>query len=199
VNEVVCFLAEHGASGELEEFAAKYRSLIALWEQCPRVEWLLWMLEKLKHRNRRELRLFACWCARSFWPLMGDERSRCALVTSERFARGDATKVELQSAQYAAVKAAKDATLHGDKAAAWAAWIACAAAMHPSLEAAKHVVQRSAMALRETSAQYRTAPWARMVAQQPDRLREIMANPFNSTRADSGYDTRHDALAPWAR
>lgn len=193
MNEVVRFLAEHDASPELEQFASRYRSLSALWENCPRVDWLLWILEVLHHNNRRELRLYACWCARNFWSFM-DERSRAAVTTAERFARNDATKQELNTAQYAAVKAAKEATFKGDKLAAWIAWIACATTMFPSMEAVKHVLQRTGMALREMSSVRQNSAWAHFLSEQTDRLREQIANPFSSTRADTGFDMRSQAL-----
>src|SRR5579864_8781275 len=43
----------------------------------------------------RKLRLFACACARRFWSSLSDDRSRAALVASERFADGQSTFEEL--------------------------------------------------------------------------------------------------------
>lgn len=48
--------------------------------------------------GQRKLRLFACACCRRSWHLLSDERSREAVVLSERYADGRATKEELSAA-----------------------------------------------------------------------------------------------------
>ena len=61
-----------------------------------------------------ELRLWACWCirntsisgGRTVWDLLSDPRSRNAVETAERFARGEATREELAAAWAAAGDAA---------------------------------------------------------------------------------------------
>jgi hypothetical protein len=56
-----------------------------------------------------ELRLWACWCVRQQWHLLHDERSKKALETAERFARGKATRQQLDAARAATWDAAWDA------------------------------------------------------------------------------------------
>jgi hypothetical protein len=56
----------------------------------------------------REIRLYAVWCARQVQHLMTDPRSIAALDVAERFARGEATKVELEAARRDAWSAAAD-------------------------------------------------------------------------------------------
>ena len=61
-----------------------------------------------------ELRLWGCWCirntpisgGRTVWDLLTDPRSRNAVETAERFARGEATRKELAAAWAAARTAA---------------------------------------------------------------------------------------------
>jgi hypothetical protein len=59
-------------------------------------------------RNRvspRKLRLFACACARQFWPLLQDARSRNAVETAEQYAEGKVDLRQLQHVRAAALEA----------------------------------------------------------------------------------------------
>jgi hypothetical protein len=90
----------------------------------------LWCLRAVEGRDR-EIRLFAVWCARQVEHLMTDPRSIAALDVAERFANGQATADELDTAQ----------------AAAWAAWAARAAAWG----AAGAVAEAAAWAARDAA------------------------------------------------
>lgn len=68
----------------------------------------------------REIRLYGVWCARQVQHLMTDQRSIDALNVSERFANGDASIEELDSAR-ASARAAADAAMDSAGAAARAA------------------------------------------------------------------------------
>ncbi len=63
-------------------------------------------VRKIDTWNDKTARLFACWCARQVWDLLTDERSKEAVVVTERFANGDATEEELSAARAAAQDAA---------------------------------------------------------------------------------------------
>ena len=65
----------------------------------------LWALRTVEGFDR-EKRLFAVWCARQVEHLLTDQRSRDALDVADRFARGRATREELDAAAYAAADAA---------------------------------------------------------------------------------------------
>ena len=65
----------------------------------------LWALRAVEGYDR-EIRLYAVWCARRVEHLLTDERSRETLDVAERYARGRATREELDAAAYAAADAA---------------------------------------------------------------------------------------------
>ena len=56
----------------------------------------------------RKLRFFCCQCCRQFWHLLTDDRSRYAIDVSERFAEGEATEEERQSAEILSRQAIQD-------------------------------------------------------------------------------------------
>ena len=102
----------------------------------------LWCLRAVDG-HKREIRLFAVWCARQVQHMMDDRRSVSALDVAERHANGQATDAELaaagaaaQAAAGAAAQAAARADALADaRAAAWAA--ARAAARAAALDAAR--------------------------------------------------------------
>jgi len=120
-------------------FALKHATMAAVWDACPRVEWLSWMLDILEVRRLpSDTRLFATWCVRNTplfdgrttWDLLTDPRSRAAVEVAERFARGEATGDELTAARFGAELAVPAATesagpstekRRAARAAAWAA------------------------------------------------------------------------------
>ena len=68
----------------------------------------LWALRAVQGYDH-EKRLYAVWCARQVEHLLIDQRSLNALEVAERFARGRATREELDAAGAAATAAARDA------------------------------------------------------------------------------------------
>jgi len=112
-------------------FADQHKSLKAAWEACARPDWMLWLLDAVKHEDDKTYRLFACWCVRNtpladgrkVWVLLTDKRSRDAVEVAERFAVGEATREELATAWVAARVAARDAARASARDAARdAAW-----------------------------------------------------------------------------
>jgi hypothetical protein len=96
-------------------------------------DWLLWVATRPGVLTDRELRLFAVFCARQVEHLLTDQRSKDAIDTAEKFAKGEATYEELAAAEAAARVAAwaadRDALRAAARVAAWdAAWAAAWAA-----------------------------------------------------------------------
>ena len=89
----------------------------------------------------REASMYAFWCVRQVWHLLTDERSRTAVVTAEKYARGEATQEELAAARAAAwdaAGAAGGAAWDAARYAAWdAAWEAYGAAGGAAWDAAR--------------------------------------------------------------
>ena len=114
------FCNEHCACDPGREWAlANCADMNEVWQKA-KPEWLIWVAIQPGVLTDRELRLFACWCARQVWHLLTDERSHNAVEVAERFARGEATRDELYDAWDAARTAARTAA----RDAADAAWTA---------------------------------------------------------------------------
>jgi hypothetical protein len=100
-----------------------------------------WLLVYTSGATDRILREHACWCARQALALVKnpDPQSIQAIEVAERYARGEATKEELNIAR----KAADDAAWHvnttvyaANAAAVWTAHYAAKAAAHAAADAA---------------------------------------------------------------
>ena len=123
-----CDLHDACADGREWAIGTGLTTMADLWKRedmCP--EWREWIATRPGVLTDRELRLYACWCARQVWYLLTDERSRTAVEVSERHAMGAATAEELADASAAAAAAARPASPARAAWAAWAAWAACAA------------------------------------------------------------------------
>jgi hypothetical protein len=68
------------------------------WTGCGDVGRMLSFLWAGGHLSERKQRLFACACARRLWPLLGDGRNRRAVEVAERYADGEAGRIELEAA-----------------------------------------------------------------------------------------------------
>jgi len=123
-----------GACDEAREWAKTVPSLKDAWTACPRADWMFWALREIGFADDRKYRLYACACVRgtpladgrTLWDLLTDERSRTAVEVAERFAKGEATEAERQTARDAADASAASAAAYA--AAAYAASAAAYAA-----------------------------------------------------------------------
>lgn len=130
----------------------------------------------------RKLRLFACACCRRIWHLLGDERSREAVLASECYADGTITKTALARARVRARPKSPGA--------AWAAWDA---AREKAFTAAVRAFPCAAWSL----SQMRMGKWVGMDAgvafgeqgNQARLLRDIAGNPFRPVILTRAWQT----------
>src|SRR5262249_4965685 len=143
--------------------------------------------------RHRKLRLFAVACCRLIWNLLPDQRSRTALEVAERFADGQATKVELHSAQSAALKAHYESFKSLGKIGACLEWAAAYVAEPFAFRAAKNASWMSARpreGFGENSPGYPVEVGGVRCAElvvQADIVRDLFGNPFRSVSADPSW------------
>lgn len=108
------FCRTTGAFSEGVRFALKFKTMVEAWNNCQRVDWLVWMLNAIDApKDEKACRLYMVWCARNTplqdgrttLSLLTDPRSVEALRVAEEFAHGRAT----DSARSAAESAAESA------------------------------------------------------------------------------------------
>src|SRR3712207_4583470 len=62
MNEVEDFNAKNPDMGEsFQQFSSQYQTLAEVWQNCPRSDWMLWILYKRKHRNFRKVEKYVDW------------------------------------------------------------------------------------------------------------------------------------------
>ena len=184
-------------------FAVNHKTMAEVWDNCPKVEWLLWMLEAIDApKDEKNLRLFAVWCARNTpltdgrktGDMLTDPRSLNALDVAERFAHGQATRGELAAARDAAWAVARDVAwyvaLDAARDAAWdaarvvARVVAWAAERDVALDAARdaawdaeRAAERAAALDAERDVALDAARDAARGAQSA-QFKKMIANPF---------------------
>ena len=175
-TEIENYLQKHNACREGAAYARTQKSLAEVWDNCPKLEWLFWMLAKQPNKPEKELRLFAVWCARQVQHLMKDKRSLDALDVAERFALGKASVEELRAAWDAARGSAgsADAARGAARGAADAAWYAAwgsADAARSSADAAWYAAWAAGAAGAAALGAARDA--------QLKQFKKMIENPFN--------------------
>jgi hypothetical protein len=95
METIESFCDRHEACADGKKWALDNCSTMCdVWERA-KPEYLVWIATRDGVIDDKTMRLFACWCVRQVWHLLDDERSRNAVVVSEKFANGVATKEEL--------------------------------------------------------------------------------------------------------
>ena len=105
-------LSRLDACPDAREWAKAYPDLQSAWTACQRSNWMLWLLRRtVVDPNDPRYRLIAYDCAEAilhFVPV-GEDRLRRAIEVARRFARGEATREELDAVGAAAWDAARAA------------------------------------------------------------------------------------------
>lgn len=97
-------LVMNGLKGQddITKANVNFSAIKILWTTCRRSDLMLWMLDKLNFNDDMLLRLYACASVRktpaatgqTVWDLLSDTRSRNAVDTTERYAKGEANEEE---------------------------------------------------------------------------------------------------------
>jgi len=127
------------------------RSLVDAWKTCERPDWLLFFADKSGAISKKEWRLLACAFARTALKYTTDPQPLKTIEVAERFARGEASVEELDTAMSAAYSAAYSAASsvasNAARSAAYsaamsAAYSAASSAAWAALESAAHAARR---------------------------------------------------------
>lgn len=117
----------------------------------------LWSLRGV-HGKDTEIRLYAVYCARLFTHLMKDKSSLQALDIAEKYAKGDASEIEL----------AKSRSLASGVAVGLAKDVAKSVALISPAEAAMRVIEESELVHKKTGL------YLKMIFEQQEKFREMI-------------------------
>lgn len=113
-KDMLRVLCKLNACNEAREWAATQPDPTTAWQQCPRGDWMLWLIGQQVGapgtESRKRLVLAACRCARLALDIYerrypDDPRPRRAIETAEAHVRGEATLQEMRTAAAAAYAA----------------------------------------------------------------------------------------------
>jgi len=103
-------LLKLGACEEGVAFAQTQPDMAATWSNCPRGDWLLWLIaKKTTEADRNNLVLAACSCARHSLPI-DDKRMQGCIEMTEAWTRGKATIEQVRLAHHAAYASASSSS-----------------------------------------------------------------------------------------
>ena len=159
METIESFCDRHEACHDGKKWALENCSTMDdVWQRA-KPEWLIWIATQDGVLDDKTIRLFACWCARQVWHLLDDERSRNAVVVSEKYANEEATKKELDIARDAAWAAEQNVAQSSacDAARGAALCTAWASARNAARDAAWEAARASAWASAREAA--RDAEW----------------------------------------
>jgi hypothetical protein len=135
----------------------------------------------------RKLGLYACACCRRIWHLLADERSRKAIEVAERFADGEAGKLERNEADLEAGEAANDASSSRSTATSAVCCAVSDFAAADAWESVKEAGAHAAFAAKKgVKGRGATAYDAELEA-QAGLLRDIVGDPFRPVALDPSW------------
>ena len=178
MSEVTNALSRFEFPERLGRYAQRFETLEEVWAECPRADWMFWMMEAFGRGSRKGLRLFVCTLARRWWPFMPDVRSRRAVELAERYADGEATQGAVDFIQGGAIKAAEEAAQASKPVMSRAARLAVLSLNPDVLSSAKEasaLAKDASHAIHETQSDEKEEA---VLAEQANILRELMGNPF---------------------
>ena len=111
------------------------RDLPTAWRECPRCDWMLWLLRATRRSDKVRLVRVACAIARTVLHLVpaGEDRPRLEIEAAERWADDPTKEHRIASAHAAAAAAADAAADAAAYAAADAAAYAAARSQHAAI------------------------------------------------------------------
>jgi len=196
-------LSATGACEEAVDYAEGFPTFAAAWRECPRGDWMLWILGRMSgdpgSDARRPLVLAACECARLALSVFEkkyptDKRPRVAIETAERWALGGDGAPSLGDVRTAAYTASAAAASAASYAAADAAAYAADAAAYAASYAAANAANA---ANADACAAAYAAAYARVLSECADivrkRYRKPPSRPSPSPRSPSSRPGLVDA------
>lgn len=177
-TEVEKFCAKHRACPEGIAFATRYKTLADVWANCPRVNWMLWMLQRGPKQEREVWVRVAYESALHVLPIFesamkGDCRPRKCLELLFQWL--DKPESVNRLALLSVARGALAARAAAYSAAAIAAYAAYAAAYAAAANADADAAYAAAYAA-SYAADYAAAAERK---RQADMLRRVLGNPFD--------------------
>lgn len=161
---IIDFCNKFNACDDFREWALENcKNMSEVWRKSKH-DYFIFVATQDGVLSNRDLRLFACWCARKIWHLLKDERLRNSVIVSEKYAIGEATKKELNAAWYVSLSAITDC-------AGYAAW---STTFYSSVDAAKQTSSASIAVWYHAENSVRNS----VMDAQDRKLRKMVKNPF---------------------